>query len=147
MSYLPACRAHCIQVLKTPPPGSGPSKRDNASGQTSDIRATMAATGGRNQRRLANLRTEDTKKITIDPDQHIMSETLVEQQRMNLSTEWNDEKNRLTALVEVSKVVDIPESEKSQNIRALYGFLKAPRVQVTTNKRLKTSNDTYADTN
>jgi hypothetical protein len=53
-------RARCLQIMKTPTPGTGPVKKEAADkGVSSEIiRATMTATGGRNQRRINNLRTE-----------------------------------------------------------------------------------------
>ena len=52
-------RTKCLQVLKTLPPGSGPSKTKEVLPALSSesLRSAMAATGGRNQRRLANLKT------------------------------------------------------------------------------------------
>lgn len=88
----------------------------------------MAATGGRNQRRLANLKTE-TSRVVADGDKEfeILSRSIVEQTKIRANLDWASEKDRLTALVEMGRLISsIPDSEKSSNLIELYNFLKRP---------------------
>jgi hypothetical protein len=109
----------------------------------------MAATGGRNQRRLANLKTE-TSRVAADGDHElsILSQSIVEQTRLRSNLLWAAEKDRLTALVEMGRLISgVPESEKSTNLMELYNFLKRPIEEVKPDKptgdtkRLKFSDD------
>lgn len=103
------------------------------------LRATMAATGGRNQRRIANLKSENVKSVVdIDIEKDILLESVTEQRKMTSHLEWNDEKDRLTSLVAISdKVVGLPELEKNENVRALNEFLRKPRTTESDSKRQK----------
>ena len=104
----------------------------------------MAATGSRNQRRLANLRSESSHIIDDKDEQDIIDE----QRKMSSHYDWSCEKERLTSLVEMSKSIPgILDSEKSGYEMDLFNFLKLPRHQVSSNKRVKPNNDIIADTN
>ena len=101
-------------------------------GSSTDLlRTQMAATGGRNQRRIANLKSETVEsqsKISKDEDVLILQSSLEAQNAMNSHLSWNDEKDRLEKLVEMSALIDdISEEEKTSNIKMLYRFLKKPR--------------------
>lgn len=119
--------------MKTPQPGTGPSQKVPADkGVSSEtLRATMAATGGRNQRRINNLRTEVTKTVEIDAESDILVDSVHEQRKMTSHLEWNDEKERFTSLV----AVGLPAAEKAVNVRALYEFLRRPRTVEPDSKR------------
>ena len=139
-------RAKCLQVLKTPAPGSGPTKKIEAvKVSNEDMRSTMAATGSRNQRRLANLRTETSHIIADNKDEQ---DIIDEERKMSSHYDWSCEKERLTSLVEMSKnIPGISESEKAGYVNDLFEFLKLPRHQVSSNKRVKLNNDNTANAN
>ena len=81
----------------------------------------MAATGGRNQRRLANLKTENSSVVAEgDTELSILSQSIVEQTKIRANLQWTSERERLTALVEMGKVMTtVSESEKSTNMEQL----------------------------
>jgi hypothetical protein len=113
----------------TPSPGTGP--RDSDKGITTDVmRATMAATGGRNQRHIANLKTVSTKdQNESDSDDDVIICSLNEQKTISYHFGWSNEKDRLEKLVDLSdSMVMISEAEKMENKLALYNFLKRPPV-------------------
>ena len=88
----------------------------------------MAVTGGHNQRRLANLKTE-TSRVVADGDKEfeVLSRSIVEQTKIRANLDWASEKDRLTALVEMGRLISsIPDSKKSRNLIELYNFLKRP---------------------
>ena len=147
-------RTKCLQVLKTPPPGSGPSKTKEVLPAVSSesLRSAMAATGGRNQRRLANLKTETTNTPETDLELQIISSSILEQRKIASNVKWTTERERLAAIVDLSKQMpDVTESERSANMRELYNFLKRPVEEVeqvsleTASKSLKTSRNTNVD--
>ena len=96
----------------------------------------MAATGGRNQRRLANLKTESTCAVVEgDTELSLLSQSIVEQTKIRANLQWTSERERLTALVEMGRQMsDIPDAEKSANMRELYNFLKRPIEEVKPDK-------------
>lgn len=122
----------------TPTPNSGPSKNPTGSekGSSADLlRTQLAATGGRNQRRIANLKSESiaiesTGKVSKDEDVIILQNSIEVQNKMNSHLSWNDEKDRLTSLAEMSALMDdVSEEEKKHNKKMLYLFLKQPRAE------------------
>jgi hypothetical protein len=90
----------------------------------------MAATGGRNQRRIANLKTVSTKiQNESDSDDDVIICSLNEQKTISYHFGWSNEKDRLKNLVDLSdSMVMISEAEKMENKLALYNFLKRPPV-------------------
>jgi hypothetical protein len=132
--------------LKTPAPGSGPAKKIEAVKVSTEVmRSNMAATGSRNQRRLANLRTETTHVIADSKDEQ---DIIDEERKMSAHYDWSCEKERLTSLVEMSKSIPgLSESEKAGYVTDLFNFLRLPRHQVSSNKRIKLSNGNTADAN
>ena len=112
---------------------------------TEVMRSNMAATGSRNQRRLANLRTETTHVIADSKDEQ---DIIDEERKMSAHYDWSCEKERLTSLVEMSKSIPgLSESEKAGYVTDLFNFLRLPRHQVSSNKRIKLNNDNTADAN
>lgn len=114
----------------------------------------MAATGGRNQRRLANLKTEVNKIPEADVELQMISSSIVEQKKIASNIKWTTERERLTAIVDLSeKMTDVTELEKSINMRDLYNFLKRPVEEVEqvslepAKKTLKSIRDTNPDIN
>ena len=112
----------------------------------------MAATGGRNQRRLANLKTETTNTPETDLELQMISSSILEQRKIASNVKWTTERERLTAIVDLSRQMpDVTESERSANMRELYNFLKRPVEEVeqvsleTASKSLKTSRNTNVD--
>ena len=80
----------CLQILKTPAPGSGPAKKPEAVKVPTEVmRSTMAATGSRNQRRLANLRTEPSHVIGDFKDEQ---DIIDEERKMSSHYDWSCEK-------------------------------------------------------
>ena len=132
--------------MKTPAPGSGPAKKiETVKVSTEVMRSTMAATGSRNQRRLANLRTETTHVIA---DNNGEQDIIDEERKMSAHYDWSCEKERLTSLVEMSKSIPgLSESEKAGYVSDLFNFLKLPRHQVSSNKGVKLNNGNTADAN
>ena len=105
----------------------------------------MAATGSRNQRRLANLRTETSHIIADNKDEQ---DIIGEERKMSSHYDWSCEKERLTSLVKMSRnIPGISESEKAGYVNDLFEFLKLPRHQVSSNKHVKPDNGNTADAN
>ena len=95
----------------TPAPGSGPTKNPTGSekgSSTDQLRTQMAATGGRNQRRITNLKSEsvENQKGSTDEDVMILKSSIQAQVAMNNHLSWNDEKDRLKELHELTKSDD-----------------------------------------
>jgi hypothetical protein len=106
----------------TPSPGTGP---DSDKGIPTDVmRTTMAATGGCNQRRMANLKTVSTKdQNESDSDDDVIICSLNEQKTISYHFGWSNEKYRLEKLVDLSdSMVMISEAEKMENKLALYNL-------------------------
>ena len=94
----------------------------------------MAVTGGRNQRRIANLKSassKDSNNATDSEDEMLLS-SLREQKSMTYHFGWSNEKERLETLVAMGDSMgdDIPDVEKKENRLALYHFLKRPQVEL-----------------
>lgn len=92
----------------------------------------MAETGGRNQRRIANLKSassKDSNNATDSEDEMLLS-SLREQKSMTYHFGWSNEKERLEKLVAMGDSMgdDISDAEKKENRLALYRFLKTPPV-------------------
>lgn len=131
----------------TPSPHTGP--RD--AGITTEVmRATMAATGGRNQRRIANLKTVTSKDVNpSDSEDEILLSSLRDQKSISYHMGWSNERDRLEKLVDMSESMgdEISEAEKKENRVALYQFLKRPHVAQdssipTSSKRARESQQT-----
>ena len=108
----------------------------------------MAATGGRNQRRLANLKTETTcAVIEGDTELSMLSQSIMEQTKIRANLQWTSERERLTALVEMGRMMsDVPDTEKSTNMRELYNFLKRPIEEIKPEKHTgDTKRKTFSD--
>ena len=96
---IPIFRAGCLNVFMTPSPGTCP--RDSDKGITTDVmRTTMAATGDRNQRRIANLKTVNIDVIESDQnesdsDDDVVVCSLNGQKTIFCHFGWSNEKDRL----------------------------------------------------
>jgi hypothetical protein len=116
----------------TPAPGSGPTKNPTGSekgSSTDQLRTQMAATGGRNQRRITNLKSEslENQKGSTDEDVIILKSSIQAQVAMNNHLSWNDEKDRLKELLDLTKDDDEIDPVEKHAIRKNYlAFIRRP---------------------
>jgi hypothetical protein len=130
----------------TPTPGSGPKEADR--GITTEVmRATMAATGGRNQRRIANLKTATKEEVNkSDSDDDVLLCSIREQKTISYHIGWSNENDRLDELCTLSdSLPKLTEAEKLENKMAYYNFLKRPAVapEATTTSSSKRNKATH----
>jgi hypothetical protein len=140
------CRAGCLKILMTPTPGSGPKEADR--GITTEVmRATMAATGGRNQRRIANLKTATKEEMNkSDSGDDVLLCSIREQKTISYHIGWSNENDRLDKLCSISDgLPDITDEEKLENRMSYYKFLKRPAVapEATTTSSSKRNKATH----
>lgn len=98
----------------------------------------MAASGGRNQRRLADLRTErEPSRAEPSDDVLALQEGIAQSLKMTQSMMWNDEKDRLSLLVSTATSMEMDSAVIKELQKNFFDFLSIPQDHFENSKKAK----------
>ena len=126
---LPAGARGCLEIFRSTTSGSGPSQLTKRS--SAELREQMAATGSRDQRKLAGLKSVkqevNVKEVEeVDDEIEILRGGWAAQQEMTTQVAWNNEMKRLETVLDLAKSLNLPEDKVHEHKMNLYNFAMVP---------------------